>query len=318
MLLSSLLATQLKKRSSEEEKLKKLSDSIKQKSKLVDDLNSSKALKPKKITHRKLYKIITEFRGGTDQLSDIISENGILFKFANKIAAFWQVLYHSLILKESKTKNIILKIVLFHAKSLVKFMLFLGNVRIDAKSGEYIISTTLYYGGLGAIVGWYATVVLSMSPLVVIAIIATRSGHQQKAFDMAYEAFIQAYQERLKELKDKIYVSNLPAEKPNMIEMKPISPDSSVDFSELSKSETIVPDLEFKNLESSSSLQTLGEEQTQSKIIQRIKKIRTNKLPHLRKGKTKYFKDFLKDIGENSIEMEVQKNPLPIRIKDEL
>lgn len=318
-ILGSILALRLKDYLSEKKAMERLKNSIIKKSKLV--IKSDRPIFNSKETRiRKIYKVALENRGGQFENFQVDLEvSNEALKWAQEIRGLVERL--ASFLKKRELKGVA-RIFFKNGRLLVELILYKCRIDItyslltEGLSTQVIVITATAGGAAGFIISWFSAGVTLATPPVLISIFLIRSVAQQIINQRDYLKFKKLVKQMLEddELKQTIRAVFLEGEpqKTTSIEMKPW--DSDKNFLPEFNFES---DQTFEEFIKARMKEELGlvENPTQEQLEQIIHRRKITTKP---KGKTVYFKDFIKAEGPDDIlDAEIVKKPIRVQVKNE-
>ena len=321
VLLGSIAASYLKDYFSEKKAMKRLKKSVIKESELLSKqdkpISNSKRSKQERI--KKIYKFALEDRGGQfkDFQQDLeFSDEG--FKLAHEIKKVVERL--ACFLKERELKGVA-KIFFKNGRSLLELILYKCKIDItyalltEGLSTQVIVITATAGGTLGFTVSLFSVEASLVAPPVLISYLFIRSVAQQIVNQRDYSNFKKLVNRMLEddELKKTLRVFFMENEIPNTsgIKMKPFYPDKN-----------LLPEFDFE------SGQTFEEfiknrMKEQLGLVENPTQEQIEEIIHRRprpKGKTVYFKDFIKELGQNQndiIDVKIVNEPIEVKIRNE-
>lgn len=299
VIIGSILASCLKDYLSEKKAMQRLKNSIIKKSKSV-----IKPARPtansKKIRIKKIYKFALENRGGQFENFQADHEfSNEIFKLTQEIKGLVERL--ASFLKERELKGVA-KIFFKNGRLLLELILYKCRIDItyllltEGLSTQVIVITATAGGAAGFTLSWFSAGASLVAPPVLILMLLTRSVAQQIVNQRDYSKFKKLVNQMLEddELKQTIRAFFMEGEVPATtgMEMKPWDSDKNplpeFNFDSDQTFEEFIKDRMKEEL-------GLVENPTPEKLKEIVhnRKIRN-------KGKTVYFKDFIKEIAEDT------------------
>ena len=323
-IIGSILASCLKDYLSEKRAIERLRDSIIEQSKPV--IKSDRSIPTsKEITIKKIYKLALENRGGQQFekfKADVANET---WRLADDIKVLVERLAR--FLKERELKGVA-KIFFKNGRLLLELILYTCRIDItyslltEGLSTQVIVITATAGGTAGFIISWFSAGAGLVAPPVLISILSIRSVIQQVINQRDYSKFKDLVNKMLEddELKQTlraVFVDNeVPAT--TRIEMKPWdsekNPLPEFNFDSVHSEQTFEEFIKAKIKDDFGLVENPTSEQLEEIIHN--KKIR-------KKAKTVNFKDFIKEIAEDSDDIidaeiiEQTKEAIKIKIENE-
>lgn len=321
-ILGSILASSLKDYLSEKKAMERLKNSIIKKSKLLikSDIPIPNS---KEIRIKKIYRIALENRGGQFENFQADHEDHELsnevFKLAEDIKRLVERL--ATFFKERELKGVA-RIFFKNGRLLLELILYKCRIDItyplitEGLSTQVIVITATAGGAVGFTLSWFSVGASLVAPPVLISILLIRSVAQQIVNQRDYSKFKKLINQMLEddELKQTIRAFFMEGEVPTTtgIEMKSWDSDKNPlpEFN-FDSDQTFEESIKSKMKEELGLVENPTPEQIEQIIHNR--KIRN-------KGKTVYFKDFIKQIAEDPddiIDAEIVKEARKIKVKNE-
>lgn len=326
-ILGGLVASHLKQYLSEKQSIERLKKSMIEKSKL--QIQSKKAIpNSKEMRIKKVYKLALQNRGGQlDNLPQDLENARKAVQLAEKIRKL--VENFAIFLKRNEMKGIF-KILFKNGRLLLELLLTKYNIQIyyqicyiftEQGLNTQIVVWTSTMGGLtGFTLSWFSVGAWFVTPPVLISILSLRSFAQQiinnREYNKVKKIVFQALNdpEIKKRLETFFDDFKIPKSNTNIIKMKYFDSDK-----------TILPEFNF---ESDQTLEGFLKDRLKDELgllenpnpkqLQEI--IRKRKINLKPKGKTVYFKDFIRETAENSdniIDAEIIKESISIKVKNQ-
>ena len=301
---------------SEKKAMERLKNSMMKKAKLAMKSNRLTS-NSREIRIKKIYKFVLENYGG--QFENYQADHD--FNLAQKIKGLVERL--ASFLKERELKGIA-RIFFKNDRLLLELILYKCKIGItyslltEGLSTQVIVITATAGGAAGFTLSWFSAGASLVAPSVLISILLMRSGVQQIVNQRDYLKFKKLVNQMLEDdkLKQTIRAFFMEGEVPTTtgIEMKPwdLDKNSLPEFN-------FDSDQTFEEFTKAKMKEELGliENPTPEQLEEIIHNIKINKRP---KGKTVYFKDFIKEIVEdpdNIIDAEIVKEATKVKLKNE-
>lgn len=296
--------------------MERLKNSMMKKAKLAMKSNRLTS-NSREIRIKKIYKFVLENYGG--QFENYQADHD--FNLAQKIKGLVERL--ASFLKERELKGIA-RIFFKNDRLLLELILYKCKIGItyslltEGLSTQVIVITATAGGAAGFTLSWFSAGASLVAPSVLISILLMRSGVQQIVNQRDYLKFKKLVNQMLEDdkLKQTIRAFFMEGEVPTTtgIEMKPwdLDKNSLPEFN-------FDSDQTFEEFTKAKMKEELGliENPTPEQLEEIIHNIKINKRP---KGKTVYFKDFIKEIVEdpdNIIDAEIVKEATKVKLKNE-
>ena len=316
-ILGSILASCLKDYLSEKKAMERLKNSIIKKSVIKSDRPTPNS---KEIRLKKIYKFALENRGGQFEnfQADHEFSNEVL-KLAQEIKGLVERL--ASFLKERELKGVA-RIFFKNGRLLLELILYKCRIDItyslltEGLSTQVIVITATAGGAAGFTLSWFSASASLVALPVLISILLIRSVAQQIVNQRDYSKFKKLVNQMLEddELKQTIRAFFMEGEVPTTtgIEMKPWDSDKNPlpEFN-FDSDQTFEEFIKARMKEELGLVENPTPEQLGETIHNR--KIRN-------KGKTVYFKDFIKEIAEDPddiIDAEIVKESIKVKVKNE-
>ena len=318
-ILGSILASCLKDYLSEKKAMKRLKNSIIQKSKSIIKLDQP-ILNSKAMRIKKIYNFALESRGG--QFENFQADDEFVFRLAQEIKGLVERL--ASFLKERELKGVariffkngrlLLELILYKCRIDISYSLLTEGLVTEGLSTQWIVITTTAGGAAGFTLSWFAAGVSLVAPTVLISILLIRSLAQQIINLKDFSKFTELVNEMLvedDELTQTVRAVVMEGEVPTItgIDMKPwdFDKDPLPEFN-FDSNQTFEEFIKQRMKNELGLIENPTSEQLNEIIKNRIKKS---------KGKTVYFKDFIKEMGENPndiIDAEIVKKAIEVKV----
>ena len=325
--IGSLVASNLKRYFSEKAAMERLKKSIINKSGLV--VSKTPILESKKSKTKRIYKFALGSRGG--QLEEFQNAHEFpdkLMKMAQQIQQMVERL--AAFLKQRELKGL-LKIFFCNGKLILKLILSKCNINLtyevltEGLTPQVIVITSTVGGAAGFTLSWFAAGAILITPSLFLSILGLRSFAQQILTHIEFSKLKDLFQQRFEEdeIKETLQViigeeSECPVISFGRIKMGPSDLDQNPilkhHFSKKSSGE--LDEFVKERLKEELGLVENPTETQIEKIIQ-------NKVPRKPKGKTVFFRDFIKEISDSEsdldiIDAEIIEESIRVRPKNEL
>lgn len=318
--LGSLTASRLKDYLSEEQAMKRLKNSLLQKSTLVIK-SDSPISNSKEMRIRKIYKFALGNRGGQFEhfQGDMSVSNESVFTLAQKIKGIVERL--ASFLKERELKGVA-RIFFKNGRLLLELILYKCRIDIsyllltEGLSTQVVVITCTVGGAAGFVLSWFSAAAGLVAPPLLLSIFFIRSVTQQIANLRDYSKFKKLLHTILEdeELQQTIRVLFMEGEvQPTTgLEMKPWNSDKNpLPQFHSDSTQTFEQFIKERMKEELGLIENPTPEQ-----IQEI--LHSRKIPR-NKGKTVYFKDFIDKLAEDQdaiIDAEIVKESRRVKVKN--
>jgi hypothetical protein len=319
-IIGSILAVYLKDYLSEKKAMERLKNSIIDKSVIKSDIPiptpNSKEIKIKKI-----YNFALENRGGQFENFQADHEfSNEVFKLAQQIKRLVERL--ASFLKERELKGVagiffkngrlVLELILYKCRIDITYSLL-----TEGLSTQVIVITATAGGAAGFTLSWFSAGASLVAPPILISILLIRSVAQQIVNQRDYSKFKKLVTKMLEddELKQTIralFLEEGEVPTTTLIEMKPWDSDKNP-----------LPEFNFDSDQTFEEfLKARMEEElglVENPTPEQLKEIIDNRKIR-KKGKTVYFKDFIKEIAEDTddiIDVEIVQEAIKVKVKNE-
>jgi hypothetical protein len=319
-IIGSILALYLKDYLSEKKAMERLKNSIIDKSVIKSDIPiptpNSKEIKIKKI-----YNFALENRGGQFENFQADHEfSNEVFKLAQQIKRLVERL--ASFLKERELKGVagiffkngrlVLELILYKCRIDITYSLL-----TEGLSTQVIVITATAGGAAGFTLSWFSAGASLVAPPILISILLIRSVAQQIVNQRDYSKFKKLVTKMLEddELKQTIralFLEEGEVPTTTLIEMKPWDSDKNP-----------LPEFNFDSDQTFEEfLKARMEEElglVENPTPEQLKEIIDNRKIR-KKGKTVYFKDFIKEIAEDTddiIDVEIVQEAIKVKVKNE-
>ena len=316
-ILGSILASYLKDYLSEKKAMERLKNSIIKKS-VIKSKKPTLNSKEKKI--KKIFKFALENRGG--QFEDFQADHEFsneVFNLAQEIKGLVERLAR--FLKERELKGVA-RIFFKNGRLLLELILYKCRIDItyslltEGLSTQVIVITATTGGAAGFTLSWFSAGARLVAPPILLSTLLIRSVAQQIVNQRDYSNFKKLVTQMLEddELKETLRAFFMEGEVPTTgsLEMKPWDLDKNPlpEFN-FDSDQTFEEFIKARMKEEFGLVENPTPEQLEEIIHNR--KVRN-------KGKTVYFKDFIKERAEDSddiIDAEIVKEAIKVKIKNE-
>lgn len=317
-ILGSILASCLKDYLSEKKAMERLKNSIIKKSKSL--IKSDRPTRNyKEIRIKNIYKFALENRGGQFENFQADHEfSNEVFKLAQEIKGLVERL--ASFFKERELKGVA-RIFFKNGRLLLELILYKCKIDItyslltEGLSTQVIVITAISGGAAGFTLSWFSAGASLVAPPVLISILLIRSVAQQIVNQRDYSKFKKLVNRMLEddELKQTIRAFFIEGEVPTTtgIEMKPWNSDKNP-----------LPEFNFDSDQTFEEFIKARKEEL--RLVENPTSEQLEEIIHNRKirnkGKTVYFKNFIKEIAEDPgdiIDAEIVKEAIKVKVKNE-